>query len=84
MSCVAVAAASRALWPVPAASVPAAPVLVDAAPEDAAPEEHAASRVSAAADRPMATGRREEPGIGVTQKRYKVNRMTGATAANYG
>jgi hypothetical protein len=41
------------------------------------PEEHAASRVSAAADRPMAAGRREEPGIGVIQKRYKVERMAG-------
>jgi hypothetical protein len=85
MLCAPVAAASRALpaeplaaeplaaEPVPddaaAPVVPAAPVL---AAEPLLPEEHAASRARVAADRPMATGRREEPGIGVTQKRYKV------------
>src|SRR6185312_14558779 len=71
--------------PVPADPVPADPVLADAvlsavAPvlvwallaEPLPPEEHAASRARAAADRPMTAGRREEPGIEVTQKRYKV------------
>jgi hypothetical protein len=78
MVCAWVAAVSRALWAVPAAAVPVpvvpvpvVPVLV-AAPEDEAPEEHAASRASAAADRPMVAERREEAGIEVTQRRYKV------------
>jgi hypothetical protein len=44
------------------------PVLADPLP----PDEQAASRARAATDRPMAAGRREEPGIEVTQKRYKV------------
>src|SRR5690242_3332011 len=85
--CAAVDAASMAWWAagVPAAPVPADPVPADAvlsavAPvlvwallaEPLPPEEHAASRARAAADRPMAAGRREEPGIEVTQKRYKV------------
>jgi hypothetical protein len=51
----------------------AAPVLAGVPEaEPLPPEEHAASRARAAADRPMAAGRREEPGIEVTQKRYKV------------
>jgi hypothetical protein len=85
MVCAWVAAVSRAL---PAEPLAAEPVAAEPVPDDAAapvvlvapvlaaeplpPEEHAASRARAAADRPMATGRREEPGIGVTQKRYKV------------
>jgi len=71
--------------PVPAGPVLSGPVLADAvlpavapvlagAPdaELLPPDEHAASRARAAADRPMAAGRRAGPGIEVTQKRYKV------------
>ena len=71
--------------PVPPDPELADPVLADAVLSDVAPvlvwallaeplppDEHAASRARAAADRPMAAGRREEPGIEVTQKRYKV------------
>jgi hypothetical protein len=54
--------------PVVADPVLADPVLADPVP----PDEQAASRARAATDRPMAAGRREEPGIEVTQKRYKV------------
>jgi hypothetical protein len=50
------------------APVLAVPLLAEVLPL----EEQAASRVRAAADRPMTAGRRKEPGIEVTQKRYKV------------
>jgi hypothetical protein len=86
MSCAWVAAVSRAFpaepvpepvpVPVPDDAAAAAPVLAVAPlvlfAELLAPEEHAASRASAAADRPMVAVRREEAGIEVTQKRYKV------------